>query len=346
MPTKAAPSPEEEVIQLRKQLAEAKKKIAEIAKQQSKPKKLIPRPKGQAGKGKGYRLQTAMRLGKNKTRYNHLSKIVRHYASRFLMTGKTIQKQNPTTLATVIARIKRDFTYFQRFDGGWPIRDLIKQFLTNHNYKFKRAAKEEKEAEKHDPAEWDDDVEAEAEENDGESVGGSDSEMEDVVVDGEDGEAGEDGLELDTGDCDEMDGVEEMEDAPLDLDLEEIKENVESSKTPNAVKTNKTKAETPVKKSKLKSKSSPRPPSPSPLRTRKLNDPEPLSLRPAKKLKPLVCPGKKRNTWMPKTHHWMPRSVKCSRSTTPSWLKLRTTAGPSQSILINYPAASSPSCRT
>ncbi|KAJ7603250.1 hypothetical protein FB45DRAFT_882190 [Roridomyces roridus] len=129
--------------------------------------------------------------------------------------------------------------------------------------------------------------------------------MEDVVVDGEDGEAGEDGLELDTGDCDEMDGVEEMEDAPLDLDLEEIKENVEPSKTPNAVKTNKTKAETPVKKSKLKSKSSPRPPSPSPLRTRKLNDPEPLSLRPAKKqphsaqLKPLVCPGKKCNDILP-----------------------------------------------
>lgn len=36
-------------------------------------KKRIPRPKGQAGKGKrGYKLSAAMRLSKNKPRYNRL----------------------------------------------------------------------------------------------------------------------------------------------------------------------------------------------------------------------------------------------------------------------------------
>jgi hypothetical protein len=47
--------------------------LTAAAAKQSKPAQtLIPRPKGQAGKGTGYNLQKEMRLGQNKSRYNRL----------------------------------------------------------------------------------------------------------------------------------------------------------------------------------------------------------------------------------------------------------------------------------
>ncbi|KAJ6517125.1 hypothetical protein DFH09DRAFT_1099084 [Mycena vulgaris] len=55
------------------QLRATKKKLKEaLAAQAVKPKKLIPRPKGQAGKGYGYNLQCEMGLARNKPRYNCL----------------------------------------------------------------------------------------------------------------------------------------------------------------------------------------------------------------------------------------------------------------------------------
>ncbi|KAJ7852482.1 hypothetical protein B0H14DRAFT_2580892 [Mycena olivaceomarginata] len=67
---------EEEMARLRKELADSKKadtklKVA-LAKKSSGSRKLIPRPKGQAGKGGGYNLCSAMRLQNDKPRYNRL----------------------------------------------------------------------------------------------------------------------------------------------------------------------------------------------------------------------------------------------------------------------------------
>ncbi|KAJ7045033.1 hypothetical protein C8F04DRAFT_1067474, partial [Mycena alexandri] len=92
-------------------------------------KNLIPRPKGQAGKRGGYELSFAMRLNKNKSWYNRLMRIVRYCANRFLRTGTTIKNQEPARLE----KIMRENKYFQRFHGGWPIRDFIKQYLLNNS---------------------------------------------------------------------------------------------------------------------------------------------------------------------------------------------------------------------
>ncbi|KAJ7830213.1 hypothetical protein B0H13DRAFT_1916032 [Mycena leptocephala] len=138
---------EEEVARLRKELAQSRQantKLsscslsvpfamalihqygnaeAALAKKSSRSRKLIPHPKGQA-EGR-----------------------------------RTIREQDPTMLAKVIIKVrnmKSNLKYFQRFRGGWPIRDFIKQHLRNSNDKFKRAVRQEKEAEAEDSDDWED----------------------------------------------------------------------------------------------------------------------------------------------------------------------------------------------
>ncbi|KAJ7175208.1 hypothetical protein C8R43DRAFT_1201912 [Mycena crocata] len=167
----------------------------EAAKTAHPSKKLIPRPKGQAGKGitRGYTLRKAMRLQKNPTRYNRLSCIVRFYTNRFLKTAKTIKDQDPVMLEKVIAVIKKDVKYFQRFQGGWPIRDFIKQYLVNLNGKFKRSLRDEQAAEADDPDEWNDTDLSDDEASNINNNTAKDSDMEDIAInfDAEDNDAAE-----------------------------------------------------------------------------------------------------------------------------------------------------------
>ncbi|KAJ7870077.1 hypothetical protein B0H14DRAFT_2571495 [Mycena olivaceomarginata] len=53
-------------------------------------------------------------------------------------------------------RLLSDLKYFQRIQGGWLIRDFIKQHLRNGNDKFKRAMHQEKEAEAEDSSDLED----------------------------------------------------------------------------------------------------------------------------------------------------------------------------------------------
>ncbi|KAJ7811512.1 hypothetical protein B0H13DRAFT_1926692 [Mycena leptocephala] len=82
-PRQKPPTIEERLVNTQKQLKAAtaqlgmsptlRSALTAAAAKQSKPaQKLIPRPKGQAGKGTGYNLQKEMRLGRNKSRYNRL----------------------------------------------------------------------------------------------------------------------------------------------------------------------------------------------------------------------------------------------------------------------------------
>ncbi|KAJ7124119.1 hypothetical protein C8R43DRAFT_1241007 [Mycena crocata] len=196
----------------------------EAAKTAHPSKKLIPRPKGQAGKGitRGYTLRKAMRLQKNPTRYNRLSRIVRFYANRFLKTAKTIKDQDPAMLEKVIAVIKKDVKYFQRFQGGWPIRDFIKQYLVNLNGKFKRSLRDEQAAEADDPDEWNDTDLSDDEASNINNNAADDSDMEDIAInfDAEDNDAAE----------------EQQDDAGPKNDLEDVlpaspeKENISPSR--------------------------------------------------------------------------------------------------------------------
>ncbi|KAF7335775.1 hypothetical protein MVEN_02233400 [Mycena venus] len=175
---------EEENALLRKKLAVSNNKLqaALAAGKSNAVKKLIPQPKGQAGKGGGYSLCTAMRLDKNKPRYNRLMRLTRYYANRYLKTGKTISKQDPATLERVMIFIRKEIKYFQRFHGCWPIRAFIKQYLVNNNDKFRRALRQEREAEARDPAEWDDDDDNASDAEAGGDCDAEDSGDEDVSV--------------------------------------------------------------------------------------------------------------------------------------------------------------------
>ncbi|KAJ7871079.1 hypothetical protein B0H13DRAFT_2350087 [Mycena leptocephala] len=133
---------EELRAQVQRQDAELKKKnqeLAEVRAKQPSKRKLIPRPQGQAGRSKnGYNLQAEMRLSGDSGRFQRLSRLVRSYTNEYLPTGKTISQQEKPKLEKTIKLIQHELKYFQRFQGAWPIKALIKQYLQNCQDKRKR----------------------------------------------------------------------------------------------------------------------------------------------------------------------------------------------------------------
>ncbi|KAF8160563.1 hypothetical protein K438DRAFT_1985661 [Mycena galopus ATCC 62051] len=116
-----------------------------------KKNKLIPRPQGQAGRSKqGYNLQEEMRLGHDSIRYQRLLRIVRSYCNWYLPTGKTLNKQDKTRVEKLIELIQKEIAYFRLFQGAWPIRAIIKQYLRNTGDKLRRDLRKEHAAEKDD----------------------------------------------------------------------------------------------------------------------------------------------------------------------------------------------------
>ncbi|KAJ7501694.1 hypothetical protein B0H11DRAFT_1992563 [Mycena galericulata] len=229
-PRQKPPTLEEQLAINQEQLKTATTQLAALtaaAARQSRPaQKLIPRPKGQAGKGSGYNLQTEMRLGRKKSRYNRLMHVVRYNTNRFLNTNKTIRDQDKSRLEKTIKNIQKDFKYFQRFSGGWPIRAFIKQHLANTHDKYKRAVRQERAAEQDDSDDW-----SAAAQGNGEEVDdlGSDAGCE------EDGVASD--IEMDTVDAEDEhqdgfdDGAGDTDGAgAVDLELEDFQDDFESNK--------------------------------------------------------------------------------------------------------------------
>ncbi|KAJ7461289.1 hypothetical protein B0H11DRAFT_2312751 [Mycena galericulata] len=323
MPPKRPMTMEEENARLKKQVAQLQ---AERAKTKaSTSQNLIPRPKGQAGRGKGYNLQKSMCLQKNKARYNRLMRLVRYYANRFLKTGKTIRQQDPATLEKVIVLVKKEFKYFQRFKGGWPIRDFVKQYLANNTDKFKRAVRQEREAEAEDPDDWDDEGETVSEEDEESGVNdneGAESDEGDALMPFD---ADEDiGSEhLDEPEPEEYKSLDEAGVEMLNFDEEGsvpstpvkgkkgIKENIppatssgEKNPKPSAKKTVSNRAKPPSRPPKSSTLISPspqkrkRPDTPQedparPIKKKKLGkDSDPPSLAPTTRVDiPVICPG-------------------------------------------------------
>jgi hypothetical protein len=118
------------------------------------------------------------------------------------------------SLKPIFSQIKKENKYFQRFHGGWPIHDLIKQYLVNNLDKFKRAQRQEHAAEAEDPAVWDDDDDDDDELSDaGDEDDAANSDEEEANVPLDDGntvEEAEENAEYERSDLD----------APADLDFE------------------------------------------------------------------------------------------------------------------------------
>ncbi|KAJ7775884.1 hypothetical protein B0H14DRAFT_3588085 [Mycena olivaceomarginata] len=91
-------------------------------------RKLIPRPKGEPGRRDGYNLRNEMKLRRDGVRLHRLERIVRAYANWHLPTGKSISDQDTPQLDAQIQLIQKDVPHFEQFQGGWPIRAIIKQY--------------------------------------------------------------------------------------------------------------------------------------------------------------------------------------------------------------------------
>ncbi|KAJ6506579.1 hypothetical protein C8R45DRAFT_970012 [Mycena sanguinolenta] len=173
---KAKYAAQEQQLQAQKEeLARLKSKTAKL--------KLIPRPKGQAGRGKnGYNLQKEMKLQNDSARFQRIERITRAYANWYLPTGKTIKEQDKTKLEKLIRLLQKGIKYFQRFQGGWPIYAIVKQYLRNCNEKLRRDLRLERAAEAADGADFTDAG------GNGEApdVGDGDASDEDVDVEGSD----------------------------------------------------------------------------------------------------------------------------------------------------------------
>ncbi|KAJ7786983.1 hypothetical protein B0H14DRAFT_3582301 [Mycena olivaceomarginata] len=105
----------EEIEALKKAAAEAARKNTKTSCKQN----LIPKPKGQAGKN--FTIQDEMRLRHNAEQYNRLYRIVKDYTHEYLSVHKTISQQNRMQLDEAIAIIGKEFKYFGKFEGFWPV---------------------------------------------------------------------------------------------------------------------------------------------------------------------------------------------------------------------------------
>ncbi|KAJ7679564.1 hypothetical protein DFH06DRAFT_1121247 [Mycena polygramma] len=99
--------------------------------QRDRKRKLIERPVGQAGRSKGYNVRRAMGLKDDKERFLRLSRIIRSYCSKYLDGHKTLRKQDSTRVDKVIKHLMKQCKFLRRFQGGWPVRDLIQKVLQN-----------------------------------------------------------------------------------------------------------------------------------------------------------------------------------------------------------------------
>ncbi|KAJ7779126.1 hypothetical protein B0H16DRAFT_1683340 [Mycena metata] len=274
-------SMEERIVFLEKQLQHKDQQLkVAVAVNESKvlAKKHIPRPKGQAGKGKrGYKLSAAMRLSKNKPRYHRLMRIVRYCANRFLRTGTMIKHQEPARLEKVIQLIMRENSYFQRFHGGWPIHDFIKQYLLNNSDNYKRAMHQERAAEAKDDENWEDeDDNMSVEEEVGDDTVESEEEEDIVIGDDEDVDEEPDNVE-EPAEYEELD-----EDALEDiLDLEDDGEENGAKMVWSPAPS------TPINAKKSKENIAPKPPLPA-------NRPQPKPLYKKKLTEALASPSPKK----------------------------------------------------
>ncbi|KAH7917963.1 hypothetical protein BV22DRAFT_1134962 [Leucogyrophana mollusca] len=100
---------------------------------QSQHEELIPKPKGRAGRNgpNGYSLIDKLGLTDNKPRYNAICDKVRALVHKYLDPNLTISRQDQLLVAKVILKAQQNSRTFRKFKDGWPVRDLMGQFLRN-----------------------------------------------------------------------------------------------------------------------------------------------------------------------------------------------------------------------
>ncbi|KAI5984002.1 hypothetical protein EDD15DRAFT_2375721 [Pisolithus albus] len=103
----------------------------------SQSEDLIPRPKGRpaCSDRKGYRIIELMGLSNQKELFNYLKRGIWKLANRKLDTSRTLAKQkNKLLVEKVIFQAQVEYKIFQNYKNGWPVRDLLAQYLRNSSH--------------------------------------------------------------------------------------------------------------------------------------------------------------------------------------------------------------------
>ncbi|KAJ7430465.1 hypothetical protein B0H11DRAFT_2211066 [Mycena galericulata] len=153
-PRKTKDNTEKEIQELKalissqgQQIASQKKQIATLRSSKTRAK-LIPKLSGQASRSKedgGYNIQEAMGLADDDTHYHRLLNVVKTYTNEYLSVLNTISKQDRGLVDKTIALIQNDVQFFRQFEGGWPIRDIMRSYLGNEHTRFKKRIDQERE---------------------------------------------------------------------------------------------------------------------------------------------------------------------------------------------------------
>ncbi|KAF8164489.1 hypothetical protein K438DRAFT_1775466 [Mycena galopus ATCC 62051] len=189
---------------------QAKEPVAKDTIDKLGKKKLIPRPKGEPGRRDGYNLRE-MKLRKDGIQFHRLElqRIVRAYANWHLPTGKSISDQARPQLDALVQLIQKDVPYFKQFQGGWPIRAIIKQYLRNAGQKLRRDLREEPAAANGGVAPANEDEYLDTEDDDREEAEDLDMDDNDAQDSGIDHDAEDSGM--DEGAVNDINGVGDEE---------------------------------------------------------------------------------------------------------------------------------------
>ncbi|KAJ7688853.1 hypothetical protein B0H17DRAFT_1135391 [Mycena rosella] len=142
-PSARAKNPEEELRKLRAELKLKDKTIASLQKDRShaKKNKLIPKPTGQSGRSSekgGYNLQIEMGLEEDDAHYNRLGRMIKRNIQVHLSISKPFSEQEKGKVARLIALTQKEIPFLRKFEGGWPIRDIVRTYLSNEQTRRRR----------------------------------------------------------------------------------------------------------------------------------------------------------------------------------------------------------------
>jgi hypothetical protein len=102
---------------------------------------LIPRPRGAAKRD--FALQDEMRLHGEDATYNSIQYEVRKIAkNNGLRLDATIRFQSPLVLASITKKAMSRIPHLAKFEHGWPVKELIQQYLQNHCDYVKRKGRD------------------------------------------------------------------------------------------------------------------------------------------------------------------------------------------------------------
>ncbi|KAJ7687258.1 hypothetical protein B0H17DRAFT_1136384 [Mycena rosella] len=138
LPSARVKNPEEELRKLRAELKLKDKTIASLQNDRShaKKNKLIPKPTGQSGRSS--EKVTALNIW--------VQRMIKRNIQVHLFISKPLSEQEKGKVARLIALTQKEIPFLRKFEGGWPIRDIVRTYLSNEQTRRRRDTEAEQAA--------------------------------------------------------------------------------------------------------------------------------------------------------------------------------------------------------